>query len=337
MKDSVIVNPFTPIPKSDKSHTRGWAMLWAERLNADIATKDTDLSEYKNIYIDHGVNFSGSLNLFGGFTDECYEGCENLITAFNGDSKLFSLDLDITDIDYVGQIESRIGGRTTSKFVNTEFLNDLEEALNSAETWDMDKIESDHIIIGDSHSLAYSSKDSRIYYQNGSTLYSTLKLGVAETIHDRVHRGTKYRDYKTVDLCFGSIDNRFHACRLDIDPRQVAKNYVEQCVFASKQLRTKINICTPVPIEHESRRIPKSGMYKGQPFYGTYCERTEWLNDFIDHLCDYIEKSDTTCVNLIGPPEEWYYMDPYDYMKEIMELGSSVHIAPKNYRSIKGW
>jgi hypothetical protein len=53
---SVIFNPFTPIPKSDKSHVKGWSIVWSQRLNADIATKDIDLMNYDHIYIDHGVN-----------------------------------------------------------------------------------------------------------------------------------------------------------------------------------------------------------------------------------------------------------------------------------------
>ena len=41
-----------------------------------------------------------------------------------------------------------------------------------------------------------------------------------------------------------------------------------------------------LPIEDVSRRIPQSGYYKGQPFYGSWSERNDARNKFND----YIEK-----------------------------------------------
>jgi hypothetical protein len=52
--------------------------------------------------------------------------------------------------------------------------------------------------------------------------------------------------------------------------------------------------------------------------------RREWTNYFIDLM---------SCENkVVGPPTEWYSMDGEEYAKQYMELGSSVHIAPNNYR-----
>ena len=41
-----------------------------------------------------------------------------------------------------------------------------------------------------------------------------------------------------------------------------------------------------LPIEHESRKLPQSGYYKGQPFWGSWQQRTDIRNEFND----YIEK-----------------------------------------------
>ena len=50
----------------------------------------------------------------------------------------------------------------------------------------------------------------------------------------------------------------------------------------------------------------------------------DWTNYFIDLMsCEY---------KVIGPPTEWYSMDGEEYAKKYMELSSSVHIAPINYR-----
>jgi len=51
-------------------------------------------------------------------------------------------------------------------------------------------------------------------------------------------------------------------------------------------------IYEPLPIENESRKIPKTGWYKGTPFYGTWSERNKVRNYFIETLeecCDNIK------------------------------------------------
>jgi hypothetical protein len=35
---------------------------------------------------------------------------------------------------------------------------------------------------------------------------------------------------------------------------------------------------------------------------------------------------------VVSPPADWYTMDGEEYAKKYMELSSSVHIAPINYR-----
>ena len=72
----------------------------------------------------------------------------------------------------------------------------------------------------------------------------------------------------------------------------------------------------------------KTGFYKGEPFYGTLEDRQNITNEFIMHLQDLLPKE-----KIVGPPEEWYRMDPEKYAKTYMELSSSFHIAPLYYRS----
>ena len=324
--NSIIVNPFTPIPKSDKSHVKGWAIVWAQRLNADIATKDTDLSKYDNIYIEHGVNFSGAMNLFGGFNDEVFERVNNLITAVDKGANLFSLDWNIHDCKYSDQIEKRIGANTTSDKVDFDFLVGFEEATAVAKTITMDSLELSDLILGDSHSVAYSEQHQAIKRINGQLLYSAMKQGLCEFI--REHNGD---NYDKVTLCLGSIDIRFHALN-KISAREFAKQYAQQVIKAQNELGIEISVCSPVPIEYEERRIPKTGQYDGVNFKGSRQERLDYTLDFISELDNYCCDFD-----LIMPPEAWYEMDGEQYAKEIMELSSSVHIAPKNYRSNINW
>ena len=71
------------------------------------------------------------------------------------------------------------------------------------------------------------------------------------------------------------------------------KKYVEKV----GNLRLKgVSIYEPLPIENESRKIPKSGWHKGTPFYGNWTQRNKIRNVFIESLEEYCEKND---INLI--------------------------------------
>jgi hypothetical protein len=330
MKKSIIFNPFTPIPKSEKSHIRGWAMMWAQRLDADIATKETDLLDYENIYIDHGVNFHGSLNLFGGFNDDIVSNCYNLMHAVDNEAKLFSLDWKIKDCNYISQIEKRIGAKTTSEMVDFNFLERFENILNKAKYLPMESLNLDKWIIGDSHTLAFSTKDQVITRLNGQTLYNAIyKKGLDSFLHYQ----NKPKKIKEITLCLGSIDIRFHLLRLKtFTAKEFADLYAKEIIKWQNFYNIPIKVCAPVPIEHELRKLPKTGQFEGQNFYGARWERLKFTFDFIKYLSDYCFDFD-----LIQPPKEWYTMPGDEYAREIMELHSSVHIAPKYYRSIYNW
>jgi len=326
MTTSLIYNPFTPIPLSEKSHVRGWAMLWAQRLDATIGTKKTNPIDYKTVYLDHGVNFSGSLNLFGGFDDEVVERCIAMLVGFKKfDMKIVSLDWSIFDCNYETQIQKRIGAKTTSEMLDQKMVDMIEEMLDSCTTLTMEKLDLKKKILGDSHTLAFSLPDQKIIRHNGKTLYSVIHSGLIDFINDNGGPGIE------LDLCLGSIDIRHHVFRHDVNPKEFANTYAEEVIKAQDHFETAINVCFPVPVETEVRNIPKTGHYDGSPFYGSAEDRRDFTMRFIDQLDGYVD------FDTVSPPESWYDMDPKKYEKEIMELSSSVHIAPKNYRSILGW
>ncbi len=124
-----------------------------------------------------------------------------------------------------------------------------------------------------------------------------------------------------VNFSFGSIDIRHHILRHGIDVEDLVKRYIEQ-----GDKLGDVTYSLPVPVEFEDRRIPKSGFYKGKPFYGSLSERKEITEKFIGYLIKY------SGGRTINPPEEWYTMDPEMYAKTYMEQGSSFHIAPPFYR-----
>ena len=321
----IIMNPFTPIPKSPKSHVRGWATMWSQRLDAEIANKDTDVSLYEEIYIDHGVNFSGTMNLFGGYNTEVHNRVMQLVEAEQKGATLYSLDLPINEVGYVKQIEKRIGAATTTK--SEIDLYDIEESLYAAHTLTMGDLKLPKAIIGDSHCLAYSTKDQKIDRRNGLTLYHVLnKIGLVPFINKSFAKNSS-----EIDLCLGSIDIRHHVFRHEVDAGAFAHRYAREIIKAQDYLETAINPCTPVPIETIDRKIPNTGKYRGESYFGSMDQRIDFTQEFIDVLNDYIE------FEVVSPPKKWYTMDPYVYEKEIMEHGGSVHISPVYYRSIKGW
>ena len=108
------------------------------------------------------------------------------------------------------------------------------------------------------------------------------------------------------------------------------KSFISEYVNQGKELESEfgcdVHYAAPVPVEFEARRIPKSGFYKKTPFFGSWQERYDLTNRFIDEL------NKQSGNKVIMPPSGWYTMDSEKYAKTFMEHGSSFHIAPPFYR-----
>ena len=86
----MITGTFNKIPRKKNSHGYGWARTWSENLGVGINHEGYQVDV---LYLDHGVNFGGSLNLFGGFTDELERRINNFLEA----RIVYSLDIDMPD------------------------------------------------------------------------------------------------------------------------------------------------------------------------------------------------------------------------------------------------
>ena len=106
------------------------------------------------------------------------------------------------------------------------------------------------------------------------------------------------------------------------DPKQATIDLVNRYIEFSRKL-TNNTIVEPIPIEHESRKIPGTGLYKKQPFFGTRDERMEIRQIAID----LIRKSGQ---KYISWPDEWIDSDGTK-MLEILEQKQSVHLRPRFY------
>jgi hypothetical protein len=176
------------------------------------------------------------------------------------------------------------------------------------------------ITVGDSHTSAFSHRTDMVYRNDGKTLHGALKTGLRS-----LFRGES--PFGRVTLCLGSIDIRHHILRhSDFVLENLIREYVAQGYALEMSYNCEVSYAAPVPVEFEGRRIPKSGFYKKEPFFGSQQERSDLTKRFIDEL-------NTQSGNkVIMPPADWYTMNPELYAKTYMEHGSSFHIAPPFYR-----
>lgn len=313
----MIFNLFASIPINPKSHVRGWAMHWAECMNTTIAAKDTDLSSCSELFWEHGVNFGGGLNLFGGVTDEIVDKIDQLVN-FNGD--LFSLDLPMPN--YAEQLTKRIGQSTCSPRLTESLLEAFKKKLDTSQTLLQSQLGFTKVAIGDSHSTAFAASRSMVLRTNGLTLYGALTKG--EFVRQIL---TCKKMPNKVTLVAGSIDIRHHIGRQANSVKAIedlCERYCEVIEFIINEFAIAVEIAAPVPVEYEARRLPQTGYYKDKPFCGSMESRRDWTEYFIGLM---------SCENkIVSPPAEWYSMDGEEYAKKHMELSSSVHIAPSSYR-----
>jgi hypothetical protein len=325
-----IINPFTPIPKHPRSHVRGWSDYWARMVKGSILRNDEffNIKGDDEIYLDHGVNFGGTMNLFGGVDLAMVNRIEMLVKVR---PKLFSLDIPMPD--YAAQLKKRIGQGTCHESLTVRLLNSFSDYLSTATLMNHTHVATHHITIGDSHATAFAPPDSPVWRMNGKTLHG---FTADQSITREIRHWAVTEHVKTITLVFGSVDIRHHLARAALSYLDLTKDLVSRLVVIADKLEdtigARVYLAAPVPVEYEARKIPKSGYYKGTPYYGDIELRRLLTDTMINHL-----KSEWFEDQVIVPPREWYEMDPKRYAEEIMELSSSVHIAPVNYRSELGW
>lgn len=314
----VLTNPISNVPKLKNSHVLGWSLVWADQLGARIDhVCSPSIGLANEVYLEHGVNFSGTLNLFGGATKEIYDRINRVAAHPN----VTSLDFDMPD--WGAQLKKRIGAPTTYEGITEQWCDKLSERLKKVPS-----LKQEHLLgklsgvsVGDSHTPAFSQSGDVVLRENGKTLYGTLRKGLL----------SEFRGFdvpkQQITFCYGSIDIRHHMLRhenLDLDG--ILTEYVKQARELEQKYGCDAWFTAPVPVEYEERRLPKTGYYKGTPFFGSRQERLDLTFRFIDTL------NKLSSNKVIMPPENWYKLDGKIYAETYMENSSSVHISPQYYR-----
>lgn len=160
------------------------------------------------------------------------------------------------------------------------------------------------LIIGDSHSISlWPGEEYNIKRMDGKTLFGFLKNPIKADFY-----------------YFGNIDIRFHLCR-QLNPTNATKELVKRYIRLAKENNAKVSCL--LPIERENRKIPTTGMYKKQNFFGSRKLRCELVELFNNELL-------SSGLNVHQWPKYWY-QDVDFYQENVMEPKQSVHIRPKFY------
>lgn len=302
----VLSNPV----KSTKSHNGGWTLAMKSLLSnifksdVEVLTEKDDWNEYNVLIINEGINYKeGKYNFFGG-VQEVVKTRLKMISEFKGD--LFCINEFINYADVCQKRKELIDFR------------DLE--FRSPNIIDVNGVSS-KVILGDSHSLSVYKPGYGIYRNDGKTLNGFLKAGISSYLKEIAHN---YSDV-IEELVFyaGNIDARFHFHRfggLDcIDPliNKLEKQLLELNL-------NKISVCQLLPIEDEVRKIPKTGQYKGENFYGTKEERTKYVKYFNFRLKEMAQRNGFELLT-------WDFDYDQGLSFDNMELRQSVHLRPTSY------
>ena len=299
---AAVVGMLNNVGSSQSHHGGGYYHVMLNILKSehpgdlDVNPDPSIWNEYERLYILEGVNYQENVfNFIGGPQPEHrakleamanYKGLAiavNVPIDLNVFNKRFNIDHQFTAINCIDF--ARLHANNTKKLVR-----------------------------GDSHSLSAWRPGFGLDRTDGKTLFGFLKEA------DSLIREWNEK-YDEVILYFGNIDIRFHLMRQD-NPAEAVGDLIRRYVEFAKKLNnaTLVNL---LPVEHESRKLPGTGLYLKQPYFGTRQERAR-LVDTANRIMN------NSGLKTLQWPNEWIDEDGMK-MFEYMEPKQSVHLKPKYY------
>jgi hypothetical protein len=299
---AAVVGMLNNIGSSQSHHGGGYYHVMLNILKSehsgdlDVNPDPSIWNEYERLYILEGVNYQENVfNFIGGPQPEHrakleamanYKGLAiavNVPIDLNVFNKRFNIDHQFTAINCIDF--ARLHANNTKKLVR-----------------------------GDSHSLSAWRPGFGLDRTDGKTLFGFLKD--ADSLIEEWNQ-----KYDEVVLYFGNIDIRFHLMRQD-NPAEAVGDLIRRYVEFAKKLNnaTLVNL---LPVEHESRKLPGTGLYLKQPYFGTRQERAR-LVDTANRIMN------NSGLKTLQWPNEWIDEDGIK-MFEYMEPKQSVHLKPKYY------
>lgn len=305
------------------SHKGAWSRLLLCALknlglpNVKVLSKGEKWADFDIIIMEHGMEFDGAFNLYGGANDELAERVEQFA---NYGGEILSYEVPMPDIGTF--VKSRVASCSPRFAVMVACQAMLSEKSKSIKFFDaVDP--SDHLVIGDSHALSAWLPGAEIRRHDGKTLYGVTKVGLDKFV-------VNPEAYKKITVYFGNIDVRHHLCRQP-DPVgaaiELAKIYIGQ-VRRLKDMGIEMTVISLLPLEDPSRKLPKTGYYKGEPFAGSWDERERVRTAFNAELMAHADGN----YNLWTWPD--MLKDDGKLSFDAMERPKSVHLSPEWYRTV---
>lgn len=330
---AVLTAPFIPISKNLSSHRAAQGVIYADQLreagidlyvNMSLDRYVEDHNTFDVMYVYHGNDWGGSLNLFGGLQE--FPHVDNFVNFSKFKGKIYSVAIDFPN--YYDQLKHKVDVATAkNKFIDprwheVDWDNVLRMEKESITIIPNDLVQYPNISIGDSHAICMYRPDWNNVSIPFKTLHGALNAGLKSFLPDR--------PLENVEFYFGNIDVRHHLLRQE-DPELATRTLVQRYFEQAKELNIDVVIYELLPPENESRSIPKTGWYNGTPFYGTRKERNEIRLIFNDEA----KKQQSNTVHLFEWVSPLINKDgELDFM--YMEKPKSVHLSRTAYPHWQG-
>lgn len=319
-----ITNLLSDITQRPGSHKGGWTRLLKCQLNnagyrnVEIMKKDK-FNQYDAIIFDLGAEFSGGLNLFGGLDEKVLLRLQE-IASYRG--KLYSWKHHPPSLL---SLESRRENKSTCqafKDTHPQFLHVVQERLDQCNTF-LHVEKKDALLIGDSHTPGMWTPDFEIRRQDGRTLFGSLKNNLITEL--------KKDNYQHIMVQMSSIDVRHHLMRQE-NPQE---SMIQMLLKLEKDLLSlqvkNVTLCETMGIEDVSRKLPKTGYYKGEPYFGRWTDRNNLKNLFNEAITRIARRN-----NWEVKRYPFHFFEDNDRLQgklkfDVMEKPQSVHISPEFY------
>jgi len=336
--DSVIAvtGLLSDITSKPDSHKGGYArILMCQLRNAGYKnvflladnSRHDQLSGVDAIVFDLGAEYNGSLNLFGGVSDDVLERLRQ-IEMFKGrffswHHKLPTLQESLRGRERVASTspKARKALRASAHGGQIGLLQTIDEKLGKCVVFDHVK-PLDKLLLGDSHVDAVWTPRYMVERHDGLTLHRLLENGLQSYVE-------RYKGVTELMVCASSIDIRHHLCRLK-DPVAATIELVDRLAEQCTKLDVNCTLVETMGIENESRKLPKTGYYKGTPYAGSWSERNhlrDVFNSRLIEVCGWTQGG----YNLLRYPE-YFFNSARELDFAVMEKPQSIHISPVHFR-----
>ena len=321
----LVTSPFTPVSSNIHSHRAAQAAIYAEQLSAEFGNIHLDRTgdihpdpgSFDQVYTYHGNDWFGSLNLFGGMKN--YSNIDKLIRYSKLKAPVYSLWIDHPK--YSEMLKPRLDGDIHPDWhlVDWENLKKLEDTaitIREIET-------TNRAVAGDSHAICMYRPGWFVNSVPFKTLHGAIKEGLQTFIEPH---------HEIAEFYFGNIDVRHHLCRRP-NPEQAARDLAKKYYEQLYQLDlAKVYAYELLPIEHESRILPKTGYYKGTPFYGLWEQRNKCRLVFKDEMKKLCAQGGVNFIEWVDP----LLNERGELDFECMEKPKSVHLSRNSYPHWQG-